>query len=67
MSKDLVFSCLKCGHLLFITGTSSEKIKKISRLDNCECANCGSQREENWVYVRTGDFDKEYGYNEIYK
>ena len=61
MNKDLVFMCLKCGHLLFITGTASEKVKKISRLDDYECDECGEQREENWVYVRTGDYQKEYG------
>ena len=64
MTKDLVFRCLKCGHILFITGTATEKVKKISKLNKYECYNCGEEREENWVYVRTGDFDKEYGDNE---
>ena len=61
---DLVFSCLKCGHLLFISGTSAQKVKKIKTLDNCSCPNCGTEREENWVYVRTGDYDKEYANND---
>lgn len=65
MSKDLVFRCLKCGHLLFIGGTPKEIIHKIATLDDYECDECGEQREENWVYVRTGDFDKEYGCDEI--
>jgi DNA-directed RNA polymerase subunit RPC12/RpoP len=60
-TKDLVFECKKCGHLLFITGTASEKVKKISKLNNYECPNCSAEREENWVYVRTGDYQKEYG------
>lgn len=61
MNKDLVFSCSKCGHLLFLRGTPKELINKITKLDNYECDNCGVEREENWVYVRTGNFDKEYG------
>ena len=59
--QDLVFSCKKCGHLLFIVGTATEKIKKITKLDNYNCPNCGTEREENWVYVRTGNYDKEFG------
>lgn len=65
MKKDLVFRCSKCGHLLFISGTSSEKIQKIATLDNYECDYCGEEREENWVYVRTGNFDKEYENSEV--
>ena len=61
MTKDLVFECKKCEHLLFITGTASEKVKKISNLNEYECPNCGTKREENWIYVRVGDYQKEYG------
>ena len=57
---DLVFRCKKCGHLLFVSGTASEKVKKISNLNEYECPNCGAEREENWSFVRTGDYAKEY-------
>ena len=63
--KDLVFRCEKCGHLLFISGTSQEKIQKIATLDKFECPNCGEERYENWLFVRTGDYEKEYGEQEI--
>ena len=59
--KDLVFSCQKCGHLLFITGTATEKINKIASLNKCECDNCGEEGFENWLYLRTGDYEKEFG------
>lgn len=59
--KDLVFSCQKCGHLLFITGSIEEKINKIASLNKFECDNCGEEGFENWIYLRTGDYEKEFG------
>jgi transcription elongation factor Elf1 len=59
--NDLVFECRKCGHLLFITGTATEKIKKITKLDNYVCDNCGAEREGNWAYLRKGNYEKEFG------
>lgn len=65
MNKDLVFECRKCGHLLFITGTASEKVKKIAKLNDQECDNCGAEREGNWSYLRTGNYQKEYDNKEV--
>ena len=65
MKKDLVFICKKCRrHLLFISGTPSEKVKKIASLNNIECANCGEEGNENWIFVRTGNYEKEFGSKE---
>lgn len=62
-NNDLVFACLKCGHLRFIQGTPEEKIKKISTLNKKDCPECGEEGYENWVYVRTGNYEKEFGEN----
>ena len=52
MKKDLVFMCKKCRrHLLFISGTPSEKVKKIASLNNHECEYCGEEGYENWIGI----------------
>lgn len=63
MKNDLVFECRKCLHLLFIQGTATQKINKIIDLKKKDCPNCGEEGEENWIFVRVGDFEKEYGSN----
>ena len=61
VNKDLIFKCLKCGHLVFVTGEPLKQIKKISSFNKKECPNCGEEGYENWVYVRKGNYDREYG------
>ncbi len=55
---DVVFACGKCGHLLFIDKKEPKKIYSLSQRD---CPNCGEEGEENWIFVREGDYQKEYG------
>lgn len=58
--NDLVFRCQKCGHLVYICGTPEVKINKIKKLPRFECPNCGEEGFENWIYVKTGNYEKEY-------
>lgn len=60
---DMVFSCRKCGHLLFIS-TKNRKAEALIKLLECECPTCGEESGENWVYCGTGNYDEEYGKNE---
>lgn len=55
---DIVFTCSKCGHLLFVSTITFEKFKEIMDKD---CSNCGEEGYENWVLSRTGNYDREYG------
>lgn len=55
---DIVFVCRKCGHLLFVSKPTIEKLECIS---NRDCDNCGEEGYENWILSRTGDYEKEYG------
>lgn len=61
MSKDIVFTCMKCGHLLFVSDISFEKLVNIM---NKDCPTCGEEGYENWILSRTGNFDEEYGEQE---
>jgi len=54
---DFVFSCSKCGHLLFTT----KKVEKVENLLKLDCPNCGEEPNENWILVRDGNYGKEYG------
>ena len=58
MNKEIVFRCRKCEHLLFVSNISINKLVEISEKD---CPNCGEEGYENWILVRSGNFDKEYG------
>lgn len=49
---DWTFSCLKCGHVVYVDKT---KVKKMMKLD---CPECGEEAYENWVLCGEGDFDK---------
>jgi len=49
--KDLIFSCKKCGHELYVT----KKISKIISLLDYDCPNCG-EVEENWILTGQGDY-----------
>jgi hypothetical protein len=56
MKKDMVFECRKCGHFLF-----ADKIKK---LINKDCPECGEAPDDSvgiWIFLRMGDYEKEYG------
>ena len=60
---DMVFSCRKCGHLLFIS-TKNRKAEALIKLLECDCPNCGTESVENRVYCGTGNYNEEYGKNE---
>ena len=61
---DMVFSCRKCGHLLFVT-TKDKKCEDIARiLMQDDCPSCGEGSYENWIFVRMGNYGEEYGKNE---
>ena len=48
--KELVFTCRKCGHSLYLTNWKSEKqMKKLLKLD---CPNCGEEPDELWILTR---------------
>ena len=51
--NDFVFNCRKCGHLIFL-----KEIKKLLKID---CPECGEEAEENWIFSRMGNYDKEFG------
>jgi len=57
---DIVFSCRKCGHLLFV-GNSQINPKELISITKDDCIGCGEEGYENWILVREGNFDKEYG------
>ena len=52
MKKDFVFTCKKCGHLIFIM--------KIEKLLKTDCPSCGEEAEENWIFARMGNYEKEF-------
>jgi transcription elongation factor Elf1 len=56
--KEIVFGCHKCGHLLFVADTS---IKHLIEIMQTDCPNCGEEGYENWLMLRAGNYDKEYG------
>jgi hypothetical protein len=53
--KEPVFECRKCGHLVFLSSGELEKLLEK------ECDYCGEQPERLWIFVRFGNYDKEYG------
>lgn len=57
---DVVFSCRKCGHLLYLKKEQSAEslCKKLIHLD---CPMCGEEAGENWVFQKFGNYEKEYG------
>lgn len=57
-NKYIVFQCRKCKHLLFVKNISVEKLEEVSKLD---CPECGEEGYENWILVRSGNYEKEYG------
>jgi len=49
---DFVFSCRKCGHLLFTPN--------VIKLLETDCPNCGEKSYANWILKRKGNYDEEY-------
>jgi len=58
MKKDLVFTCKKCGHLLFVSDWENEK--KINKILKMDCPECGEESDELWILTRLGNYEKEY-------
>ena len=58
MDNQVVFQCSKCGHLLFVEDTSKTKLEKIM---NTDCPDCGEEAYGNWVLLRMGNYEEEYG------
>ena len=56
---DIVFECRKCNHLLFVDKDKLQK--KLLTLIKRDCPNCGREGERNWILLRDGNYDKEYG------
>ena len=56
--EDLVFTCRKCGHLLYVP---KERMDKIESLPEYDCPECGEEGYENWILSRSGNYDKEFG------
>ena len=53
---NLVFSCRKCGHLLFV----GRNIKSVEGLLETDCPNCGEEAEGLWRLERLGNYDEEF-------
>ena len=51
---DVMFSCKKCGHNLYVTKTELQT--KIIIIMDKECPNCGEEGYCNWVLDREGDY-----------
>jgi DNA-directed RNA polymerase subunit RPC12/RpoP len=58
MKKDLVFTCIKCQHLLFVSDWENEK--KINKILKTDCPECGEGPDELWILTRLGNYEKEY-------
>jgi transcription elongation factor Elf1 len=59
-NNQVVFQCRKCDHLLFVEKISNKKLKEIM---NTDCPNCGEEGYGNWVLLRMGNYENEYGVN----
>lgn len=57
---DLIFVCRKCNHNLY-QGIEGNLLKKLLKLSETECPNCGEQGEELWLLSRGGNWKKEHG------
>ena len=56
---DIVFTCKKCGHLLFVS-QDKLNIKSLSNISKKDCPKCGEEGFENWILTRGGNYQKEY-------
>ncbi len=63
-NNQLVFQCVKCGHLTFVSTTNKSALSVGKRLIDYDCPSCGetgSWFDGVWTFVRFGNFEKEYG------
>lgn len=58
IDRDVVFSCRKCEHQLYVSIISKNKLEELMDL---ECPICGEEGYGNWVLLRTGNYDVEHG------
>lgn len=56
MKPDFIFQCRKCEHLLYV-----DKQKFLKNCELPDCLECGEEADENWVFIKEGNFDKEFG------
>jgi transcription elongation factor Elf1 len=57
-NRDVVFTCRKCEHLLFVEDPDLKKLEEISKMD---CPDCGEDGYKNWILTRLGNYNEEYG------
>lgn len=57
-NNQVVFQCKKCDQLLFIKKLNKKKLKEIMEL---ECPNCGEEGYSNWILLKMGNYEAEYG------
>lgn len=48
--RFIVFECRKCGHYLYVENTE-DAVRKIGRVSNLDCPNCGEEPDGNWVLI----------------
>ena len=56
MKKDLVVTCRKCGHELYIG--SWDNRKKMEEVISMDCDNCGEEGYGNWILSRFDTFEE---------
>jgi DNA replicative helicase MCM subunit Mcm2 (Cdc46/Mcm family) len=56
---DIVFSCRKCGHLLFVS-QDKLSIKSLTMIAKKDCPECGEEGYENWILTRSENYQKEF-------
>lgn len=59
---DIVFSCKKCGHLMYLS-MADKTVQDLARYLDGDCPRCGEESCENWQYWRLGNYNEEYGKN----
>lgn len=60
---DIVFSCKKCGHLMYLS-MEDKTVQDLARHLDSDCPCCGEESCENWQYYRLGNYKKEYEDND---
>lgn len=52
--KDLVYTCRKCDHRLYVSGWEDEK--KMKKILKMSCPNCGEEPYNLWILTAFGVF-----------
>ena len=52
--KELILSCSKCGHQLYVEDWNTEK--KMQNIMETECPGCGEEAGELWIISRLGKY-----------